>query len=61
MRRETFIPPPQPVPVYTPPPAPPVQETPVRMAPRPAPVLPTPAQAQEDEIEIPAFIRKKMM
>lgn len=60
LRRETFIPPPPPV--FTPPPAPVVQEVQQqRPAPRPVASQPTPAQSQEDEIEIPAFIRKKMI
>lgn len=67
MRRETYNPP---TPIMAPSPAPapapmPMmmqqQEAPVRIAPRPMPVMQSPQQSQEDEIEIPAFIRKKMI
>lgn len=66
MRRETYNPP-SPIMAQAPAPAPapmPMmqqQEAPVRIAPRPMPVMQSPQQSQEDEIEIPAFIRKKMI
>ena len=70
MRRETYSQPApvmmSPQPVAAPAPQPLMQqqqqqEVPMRVAPRPAPVMQSPQQAQEDEIEIPAFIRKKMI
>src|SRR3990167_5711815 len=65
IRRETYNPPTPimaPQPVQAPAPMPVMQQQePMRVAPRPAPVMPTPQQSQEDEIEIPAFIRKKMI
>lgn len=45
-------------PRYTPPPAPPPAPKPMA---RPAPPQPTQAEVEEEELEIPAFIRKKMM
>ena len=70
MRRETYSQPApvmmSPQPVAAPAPQPLMQqqqqqEVPMRVAPRPAPVMQSTQQAQEDEIEIPAFIRKKMI
>jgi cell division protein FtsZ len=65
IRRETYsqpVPPPQqPAPVFAPAPMPMMQDIPPRIAPRPMPVQQSQPQSQEDEMEIPAFIRKKMI
>lgn len=65
IRRETYsqpAPPPQPpAPVFAPAPMPMMQDIPPRIAPRPMPVQQSQPQSQEDEMEIPAFIRKKMI